>query len=53
LAFQCFQAALDLDPNYQPARNALEELRSLKGFDPSSLAGPQLQALGKPRARDP
>ena len=53
LAFQCFQAALDLDPNYQPARNALEKLRSLNGFDPTSLAGPQLQALGKPRPRDP
>lgn len=28
LAYQCFQAALDLDPNYQPARKALQDLQS-------------------------
>ena len=33
LAYQCFQAALDLDPTYQPARCALETLRTQKGFD--------------------
>jgi tetratricopeptide (TPR) repeat protein len=53
LAYQCFQAALDLDPNYQPAKSALEKLRSLKGFDPTSLAGQQLQASGKSRAGEP
>lgn len=28
LAFQCFQAALDLDPNYQPARQALAAMKA-------------------------
>jgi tetratricopeptide (TPR) repeat protein len=28
LAYQCFQAALDLDPDYKPARDALAKLRA-------------------------
>jgi tetratricopeptide (TPR) repeat protein len=48
LAYQCFQAALDLDPNYQPARDALQTLRSQKGFDPTSLTRPQRQPFSKP-----
>lgn len=28
LAYQCFQAALDIDPNYQPARESLANLRA-------------------------
>src|SRR5262249_31593061 len=28
LAYQCFQAALDLDPNHKPSREALESLRA-------------------------
>jgi tetratricopeptide (TPR) repeat protein len=34
LAYQCFQAALDIDPNYQPARESLANLRA------NGLAGP-------------
>jgi predicted Zn-dependent protease len=48
LAFQCFQAALDLDPNYQPAREALQTLRSRKGFDAAAIGAAQLQPFGKP-----
>jgi predicted Zn-dependent protease len=48
LAYQCFQAALDLDPNYQPAREALQSLRSRKGFDPAAFGAAQLQPFGKP-----
>jgi predicted Zn-dependent protease len=33
LAYECFQAALDLDPQYQPAREAMDALRTQKGFD--------------------
>jgi tetratricopeptide (TPR) repeat protein len=47
LAFQCFQAALDLDPKYKPARDALETLRSQKGFEPDPKGAPQFQRLGK------
>jgi len=53
LAYQCFQAALYLDPNCQPAREALETLRSREGFDPSSVTGPQIPPLGQPRAQGP
>jgi tetratricopeptide (TPR) repeat protein len=53
LAYQCFQAALYLDPNFKPAHDALEALRSRKGFDPSSITGPQIPPLGKPRAQGP
>jgi tetratricopeptide (TPR) repeat protein len=48
LAYQSFQAALDLDPSFQPARRALETLRTKKGFDYTALAGAQLQITGKP-----
>jgi predicted Zn-dependent protease len=48
LAYQCFQAALYLDPSYKPAREALETLRSRKGFDPSAVEGSQVRPLGNP-----
>jgi hypothetical protein len=51
LAYQSLQAALDLDPNYQPARAALAALRSRKGFDPTSLGRPQLPSSGKSLAQ--
>ncbi len=51
LAYQCFQAALDLNPNYTPARDALEALRSRKGFDLSSLTGPPIAPLKRTPAR--
>jgi tetratricopeptide (TPR) repeat protein len=53
LAHACFQAALDLDPNYKPARDALKTLRSRKGFDPTSVGGPQTQVLDKPLVHGP
>ena len=34
LAYQCFQAALYLDPSYKPARDGLETLRSRKDSTP-------------------
>jgi tetratricopeptide (TPR) repeat protein len=43
LADQSFQAALDLDPSYQPARTALERLRTQKGFEGAPGAGSQLR----------
>jgi cytochrome c-type biogenesis protein CcmH/NrfG len=49
LANACFQAALDLDPTFQPAREALESLRSRKGFDHQAAVGPQLQLPGMTR----
>jgi cytochrome c-type biogenesis protein CcmH/NrfG len=47
LAYQCFQAALDLDPRYKPARDALLELRNVKGVDVGSFKGARPQALGQ------
>ena len=41
LAYQCFRAALDLDPTYQPARTAMETLQKRGGFDPAAVAGVQ------------
>jgi tetratricopeptide (TPR) repeat protein len=37
LAFQCFQAALDIDPGYKPARAAMRTLLVEKKFDPRSI----------------
>ena len=51
LAYQCFQAALSLDPECKPARDGMETLRTRKGFDPSSLSGDQVQPFGRPAAR--
>ena len=48
LAYQCFQAALDLDPNYKPALEALESLRSRKDFDYEATIRSQMQVPGKP-----
>jgi tetratricopeptide (TPR) repeat protein len=48
LAYQCFQAALDLDPGYQPARAALQALRANKDFDYQAAVRSQLQMPGKP-----
>jgi tetratricopeptide (TPR) repeat protein len=53
LAHQCFQAALDLDPRFKPARDALEELRSRKGFDYQSAVKLQMQLPGRPRPQGP
>ena len=39
LAYQCFQAALDLDPGYKPAQDGLKTLRTEKGFDYNSVSG--------------
>jgi hypothetical protein len=38
LAFQCFQAALDLKPGYRPALEAIEEMRA-NGRIPPEFAG--------------
>jgi tetratricopeptide (TPR) repeat protein len=46
LAYQCFQAALDLDPKYTPAREGLEVLRTKKGFDYQAAIKMQLQVPG-------
>jgi tetratricopeptide (TPR) repeat protein len=53
LAYQCFQAALYLDPNYKPARDALGTLRSRPGFDPASVGEARFQPSGKPAAKGP
>ena len=37
LAFQCFQAALDIDPKYQAASSALRTLLEEKKFDPKTM----------------
>jgi tetratricopeptide (TPR) repeat protein len=49
LAYQCFQAALDLDPKHTPAREAIESLRSRKDFDYEAIARSQLHVPGGPR----
>ena len=51
LAYQCFRAALDLDPTYQPARTAMETLRKREGFDPAAAAG--VQPSPKSRTQHP
>jgi predicted Zn-dependent protease len=43
LAYQCFRAALDIDPNFRRARDALEALRSKNGFDYQAAVKSQLQ----------
>jgi predicted Zn-dependent protease len=48
LAYQCFQAALDLDPGYQPARAALQALRANKEFDYQHAVRSQMPMPGKP-----
>ncbi len=50
LAYQCFQAALYLDPNYKPAHRSLEALRSVKGFDPGSLQASEVRPFAGPEA---
>jgi tetratricopeptide (TPR) repeat protein len=42
LAFQCFQAALDVDPKYEPAREALAKLRASGNAAPGPRPGPTL-----------
>jgi tetratricopeptide (TPR) repeat protein len=51
LAYQCFQAALDLDPKFGPAREGLETLRTRKGFDYQAATKLELQLPGKSTAR--
>lgn len=40
LAYQCFQAAIDVDPNYQPAHEALADLRANGLADPGEARRP-------------
>jgi tetratricopeptide (TPR) repeat protein len=47
LAYECFQAALDLDPGYQQARGSLEALRSTKGFDYDAAVGSKQRLTGQ------
>jgi predicted Zn-dependent protease len=51
LAYQCFQAALDLDPGYKPAREGLQTLRTEKGFDYEVASRSQPQVPGKSFAK--
>jgi hypothetical protein len=38
LAYQCFQAALDLDPNHKPSRQALAALQARRKDSPAEPA---------------
>jgi cytochrome c-type biogenesis protein CcmH/NrfG len=51
LAYQCFQAALYIDPHYKPALDALATLRSRPGFDPAAVGDTRFQPSGKSVAR--
>ncbi len=53
LAYQSFQAALDLDGNYKPARDALERLRHVEGFDYKSIVASPAQAMGRKQPFSP
>jgi tetratricopeptide (TPR) repeat protein len=53
LAYQSFQAALDLDSNFKPAREALEQLRELEGFDYRSVVASPTQVMGRNQATRP
>ena len=48
LAYQCFQAALDLNPNDAHALEGLAMLRTKKGFDYRAATKLQLQVPGRP-----
>jgi tetratricopeptide (TPR) repeat protein len=50
LAYQSFQAALDLDSNFKPAREALEQLRQVEGFDYKSVVASPTQVMGRNQA---
>jgi predicted Zn-dependent protease len=50
LAYECFQAALDLDPGFQPARDGLRTLSVEKNYDPATGAG--ASAPGVPGKKD-
>jgi tetratricopeptide (TPR) repeat protein len=47
LAFQCFQAALDIDRGYQPAQEGLAKLRE-SGLIPESAAAPPANGALRP-----
>jgi len=47
LAYQSFQAAIDLDSKFKPARDALEKLRRSKDFDYKSVVASPMQVMGK------
>jgi tetratricopeptide (TPR) repeat protein len=47
LAYQSFQAAIDLDSSYKPARDALEKLRRVQGFDYKSILASPAQVMAK------
>jgi cytochrome c-type biogenesis protein CcmH/NrfG len=53
LAYQSFQAALDLDPGYRPAREALAKLRGRPGFDRRSVVSVPKPVMGKARPARP
>jgi predicted Zn-dependent protease len=53
LAYQCFRAALDLDPTYQPARTALETLRTQKGFDYAAAIDAQSRPTNRAQSPRP
>jgi tetratricopeptide (TPR) repeat protein len=46
LAYQSFRAALDLDASFQPARDALDRLVHVKGFDYKSVIASPMQVMG-------
>jgi tetratricopeptide (TPR) repeat protein len=51
LAYQCFRAALDLDPNYKPAREALAALRASGRITPDMTRRPTSAAMIGPATR--
>jgi hypothetical protein len=53
LAYQSFQAALDLDSNFKPASEALEQLRHVEGFDYKSVVASPKQVMERKRPTRP
>jgi tetratricopeptide (TPR) repeat protein len=53
LAYNSFQSALDLDAKYKPARDALEKLQRIEGFDYKSIIASPMQVMGKKRSSGP
>jgi tetratricopeptide (TPR) repeat protein len=47
LAYQSFQASIDLDSSYKPARDALEKLRRVEGFDYKSIIASPMDVTAK------
>jgi cytochrome c-type biogenesis protein CcmH/NrfG len=53
LAYECFQAAIDLDPGFQPARDSLKTLQTEKGYDPNVTGNSSFPILTKGRPGKP